>query len=277
MNCKQANQISLNDFLQKHNFKPKRKSGDTTFYFSPFRLEKEASFIVNSKNKWHDFGSGEHGDIIDFVMKWHNCDRSKALKFIDGSPISFSFHKQEFIENSSIKIRNVRPFVKHKALLDYLEYRAIKPLEAVKHELKEVWYTKDDKLYFGIAFENDLGGYELRNKFYKNCIGKKAITTRLNRSSTILVWEGWLDYISYLILNWSNQPEDHLILNSTSMHESAISILKKYKKVLVYLDNDQPGKDCFYKIIKEVPWIIDQSHTFYPFKDLNEFLINQKK
>ncbi len=275
MNCEQANKISLNDFLQKHNFKPVRKSRQTTSYYSPFRDEKEASFIVNSRNQWHDFGSGEHGDIIDFVMKWQNCDKSQALKFIDGLPISFSFHKQEFIENSNIKIRNVRPFVKHKALLDYLEYRAIKPLEAVKHELKEVWYTKDDKLYFGIAFENDLGGYELRNKFYKNCIGRKAITTRLNGSSTLLVWEGWLDYISYLILNWSNQLEDHLILNSTSMFEAAIPILKKYENVIAYLDNDQAGKECFNKIKTEISELIDRSHTYFPYKDLNGYLMKK--
>jgi len=277
MNCEQANKLSLNDFLQKHNFKPVRKSGQTTFYYSPFRNEKEASFIVNGKNEWHDFGSGDHGDIIDFVMKWQNCDKSQALKFIDGSPISFSFHRQKLIEDSDIKIRTVRNQVQHKALLSYLDYRALKPLELVKHEIKEVWYTKKSKLYFGIAFENDKGGYELRNKIFKNCIGGKAITTKLNDNRTIILFEGMLDYLSFIILRWNNKLEDYLILNSTSMYKAAIPILKKYEKVIAYLDNDTPGKKCFENIKKEVPWINDMSQTFRPYKDLNEFLMNQKK
>lgn len=273
MNCEQATKISLNDFLHKHNFKSKRKSGQTTFYYSPFRKEKEASFIVNSQNKWHDFGSGEHGDIIDFVMKWQNCDKSQALKFIDGSPISFSFHRQELIEGSDIKIRTVRNQVQHKALLSYLDYRALKPLELVKHEMKEVWYTKESKLYFGIAFENDLGGYEMRNRIYKNCIGKKSITTKLNGSKAIILVEGFIDYLSFALLCKNFKAYDYLILNSTSMLKSAIPILKKYEKVIAYLDNDDSGKDCFYEIKKEVPWIVDQSQGYYPLKDLNELLM----
>lgn len=273
MNCEQANKISIIEFLRKKNINPVKRTGRYTFFYSPFRSEKEPSFTVNNKNRWRDFGSGKHGTLVDLVMELQSCNESEALKFIANSSCSFSFKEQEFIEDSNIKIRNVRPYVKHKALLDYLEYRAIKPLDLVKHELKEVWYTKDDNLYFGIAFESDLGGFELRNRIYKNCIGRKAITTKLNGKPTILIWEGFLDYISYVLLSGDAKSEDHLILNSTSMYEDAIPILKKYEKVIAYLDNDNPGKDCFENIKKEVPWIVDRSHTFSPYKDLNEYLM----
>lgn len=282
MNSEQANKIPLDFILPKFGIYHVKKTSQFTKYFSPFREEKEPSFITNNKNKWHDFGSGDHGTLIDLIVLWKKCSVKEALVIINNTlgnstVDSFSFHKQEFIEDSIIKIRNVRPYVKHKALLDYLEYRAINPLEIVKHDLKEVWYTKDTKLYFGIAFENDKGGYELRNRIYKNCIGKKAITTKLKGSNTINLFEGFMDYASFIILSTNNNIEDFLILNSTSMYEAAIPILKKYKKVVAYLDNDKSGKNCFRKIKKAVPMMIDNSHTFLPYKDLNEYLVALRK
>ncbi|MFP4022994.1 MAG: toprim domain-containing protein [Thiohalospira sp.] len=277
MNCKQANEISIIEFLKKLNIYPVRQSGRYTFYFSPFRQETKPSFVVTNKNRWRDFGSGKGGTLVDFVMELQNCNESQALRFIVNTGCSFSFKEQNFIEESNIKIRNIRPFVKHKALLDYLKDRAIKPLESVKGELKEIWYTKDSKLFFGIAFENDQGGFEMRNKFYKNCIGRKAITTRLKGSQTIVLFEGFMDYLSYFILGWNSDSEDYLIMNSTSMLSETIPVVMKYKKVIAFLDNDDSGQKCFNKIKKEVPWIINQSKKIIPFKDLNEFLMNQKK
>ncbi len=277
MNCEQANKISIDDFLDKYNFKSIRRSGQKTFRYSPFRDEKEPSFITNKFNQWHDFGSGEHGTLVDFVMKWQNCSVKEALVFIDKSPSSFSFHKQNFIEESNIKIRNIRPYVKHKALLEYLEYRAIKPFDKIKGELKEVWYTNNSKLFFGIAFPNDIGGYEIRNRFYKNCIGKKGITSKLAGNNAISLFEGGLDYISFLLLNWNTENEDYLILNSTSMVKQAIPILKKYKKINTYLDNDKSGKDCFEQIKSEVSGIIDCSYRYAPYNDLNDYLKAMKE
>lgn len=276
MNCEQANKISIDDFLDKYNFKSIRRSGQKTFRYSPFRDEKEPSFITNKFNQWHDFGSGEHGTLVDFVMKWQNCSVKEALMFIDNSPSSFSFHKQEFIEDSNIKIRNIRPYIKHKALLDYLDLRAIKPFKKIKNEIKEIWYTNNSKLYFGIAFKNDLGGYEMRSPVYKNCLGKKGITTILKKSQEIVLFEGFTDYLSYIILGWNTDSEDYLILNSTSMVKQAIPIIKKYKKIITYLDNDQSGKDCFEQIESEVPGLIDRSNSFLPYKDLNEFLMHRE-
>lgn len=277
MNCNEANKISMNDFLRKHNLKYVRKSGQTTFYFSPFRNEKDPSFIVNGQNKWHDFGTGEHGDIIDFVMKWQNCNKSQALKFIGNTQCSFSFHEQEIIKESNIKIRHIKPIVKHKALLDYLESRAIKPFEKIKNEINEIWYTCDDRIYFGIGFKNDIGGYELRSLIYQGCIGKKVITTIINNANEIAVFEGFFDYLSFLILNWNTQPTDYLILNSINNFKQAILVLKKYTTIKAYLDNDDGGLKCLKDLEKVGFIIIDCSYKYRPYKDLNEYLINTKK
>jgi len=48
---------------------------------SPFRQERTPSFIVSpSKKIWHDFGTGEGGDVFEFVARMENISRFEALK-----------------------------------------------------------------------------------------------------------------------------------------------------------------------------------------------------
>ncbi len=50
---------------------------------SPFRQERTPSLIVSpSKKIWHDFGSGEGGDVFEFVARMENISRFEALKKI---------------------------------------------------------------------------------------------------------------------------------------------------------------------------------------------------
>lgn len=87
--------------------------------------------------------------------------------------------------------------------------------------------------FFAIGFENDVGGYETRNKFFKGCQKAKAITTIINGSNTLNLFEGFLDFLSYLMLKPENEKEDFVIINSTSLVEEAIELLPKYKMILL--------------------------------------------
>lgn len=60
---------------------PKKKTSKGSWYVSPFRKEKTASFYVSEKGI-HDFGSSEHYDIISFVVKYFNTDNYTALKIL---------------------------------------------------------------------------------------------------------------------------------------------------------------------------------------------------
>ncbi len=57
------------------------KTGKTDYYKSPFRSEKTPSFAVSDKGL-HDFGSGQHYDVIDFVGALYNMDPPEAAKKI---------------------------------------------------------------------------------------------------------------------------------------------------------------------------------------------------
>lgn len=60
---------------------PYKKTSKGSWYKSPFRNEKTASFYVSEKGI-HDFGSSEHYDIISFVVKYFNTDNYNALKIL---------------------------------------------------------------------------------------------------------------------------------------------------------------------------------------------------
>ncbi|MDX9694528.1 MAG: toprim domain-containing protein [Bacteroidales bacterium] len=276
MNCEQANKISIIEFLEKQGHKSLRETGKYTFFYSPFRSETKPSFVVTNKNRWRDYASKEGGTLVDLVMELNKCNQSDALKYIANTNCSFSFKEQNCIEGSVMSIKTFRPIVKHKALLDYIDYRQLKPFEKVKNEINEIWYTANSKIYFGLAFKNDKGGYEINSATrYKRCLGPKWITTKLKGANNILIFEAFIDYLSFKVLGWNTDNEDYLILNSVSNIDIALPVLKKYEEVTAYLDNDPPGKNCLEKIRNEIPRVIDRSSTYSLFKDLNEYLMNK--
>lgn len=59
-----------------------KKSGGNVFYKSPFRNEKTASFCVNNTKGFHDYGTGWHGDIINFVAELYNVKPIEAAEML---------------------------------------------------------------------------------------------------------------------------------------------------------------------------------------------------
>ena len=58
-----------------------KKSGTRFLGRCPFHSEKTPSFTVHPGQQFfHCFGCGEHGDVLSFVMKYHNLDFPAALK-----------------------------------------------------------------------------------------------------------------------------------------------------------------------------------------------------
>ncbi len=62
-----------------------RKQGREFAGLSPFNKEKTASFFVNDqKGFYHDFSSGKHGDIFDFVMETEGLPFPDAVERLAG-------------------------------------------------------------------------------------------------------------------------------------------------------------------------------------------------
>lgn len=62
MNIQEVKNIRIADYLQSLGYTPVKQQGNSLWYKSPLREEKDASFKVNTElNKWYDFGLGKGG------------------------------------------------------------------------------------------------------------------------------------------------------------------------------------------------------------------------
>src|SRR6516225_7977204 len=62
-----------------------KKAGREWKGLSPFQQEKTPSFYVNDqKGFYHDFSSGKHGNIFDFVMETEGCSFPEAVERLAG-------------------------------------------------------------------------------------------------------------------------------------------------------------------------------------------------
>ena len=289
METKYLNRISIKQYLAELNIHPVTDKGYYGMYYSPFREDHNASFKVDfSKNLWIDFGSNEGGTMIDLVMRLDNCTVKEAIRTLerkhdqlsvgtyqrDNVPTdSFSFHGER--ENQpAISILKVVPLT-NQALVDYLTERQ-NNIDIAKEHCKEVYYAVNGKSYFAIAFKNDSGGYELRNKYFKGCTSKD-ISISNNKAETCLVFEGFMDYLSYLTIKEQQQPLSNIVvLNSIANLFKAIDFIKSHPKVYTYLDNDEEGRKATHIINNICKSHIDKSSEYIKYKDLNEYLCERK-
>lgn len=280
MNCKKAKEIDLVSYLKNIGFFPKKTNINEVWFCSPFRSENSPSFKVDTaKNIWYDFGEGFGGTIIDFIMKYHNCSLKDSLNLLSNN--TFSFHQHKNLHEVEIKpkysIKKVGELT-NSFLIEYLKSRKIN-IEYAKRFLFQVHYSFDsEKEYYGIGFMNDFGGLEIRNKFFKGCLGKKSITTINNNSDIISLFESWSDFLSYLTLREVIPNENFIILNSTSLIQKVPELIKNYSKTKCFFDNDEAGskalKQLQNKVSKE---LIDCRIHYKNHNDLNDYLINYKK
>ena len=76
-------QIPIVDYLAQAGFEAKLTKGVNYWYCSPLRSELTPSFKVNAeRNQWYDFGTGDHGDIIDLVCALQHCSTAEAMRWL---------------------------------------------------------------------------------------------------------------------------------------------------------------------------------------------------
>ena len=169
-------------------------------------------------------------------------------------------------------LRKVRP-LKNTALTEYLTHRCIN-IDVALRQCVEVHYTIGDKIYYAIGFRNDAGGYELRNRYFKGTVAPKDITAFIIPTDECMIFEGFMDYLSYLTFKQQLQPElDTIVLNSTAHIDRAMNFLNRHHLIYSYLDNDPAGKKVLSEITSRHGNVRNLSTYFEPYKDLNEYLV----
>ena len=279
MEIQHIKQISITDYLQQQGYVPARVQGIHYWYYSPLRNERTPSFKVNTeRNQWYDFGSGEHGDIIDLVCALHRCAISEAIRLLSGAKQvayqGFSFGGEIKISERKLKILSAQP-LSNLNLLRYLAVRAI-PLSVAKAYCSEVLFQNMNRTYYAIGFANDALGWEIRNMYFKGCIAPKAITTIKRGIDRLQIFEGFMDFLSWQVLNPSS-TSDAIVLNSLVLLPRIQEKIKSYEQVESFLDNDDAGRKSFEVLKHFCPSIIDGSVRYRTHKDINEWLVAQSK
>ena len=224
MNCKQFNDIELEEVLASLGHLPTKKTEKEAWYLNPFSNEKQASFKLDiTLNQWYLFSEGIGGNNIDFIRKYFKCSISEALSWAREQNFS-SFHHQREISKPNYEILKVKE-IENLHLKKYLSQRGL--TEKVYPFIKEIHFKINNKNLYAVGFQNQSKGWELRNSFYKGCLGKKDITIIKNNSNKIYVFEGFFDALSFIEMK-QDFNADLLVLNSISMYKKSKEILMNY-------------------------------------------------
>ncbi len=289
--CKIANQIDLVNYLETLGHEPSKIKNQDYWYLSPFRNENTPSFKVNQKlNLWYDHGLGKGGNVVDFGIEYFRCTVSEFLQLLNGCSISFG--TSLFLTNENRQSSNQRTADKkkdnllgkiiivdvrtleNKFLMAYLHNRSISQ-EIARQHCKEVDFCLNNRKYTAIGFQNISGGYELRNENFKGSSSPKDITYIDNQAKTVVVFEGFFDYLSYKMMNEKsvNLQTNFLVLNSLSFFNKSLQLMEKHGRVDLYLDRDSGGVKCTHEALQRNSTIYtDQSFLYQQKKDLNEWL-----
>ena len=272
-------QIPIVAYLAQAGFEAKRIKGVNYWYCSPLRSELTPSFKVNAeRNQWYDFGTGDHGDIIDLVCALQHCStadamrRLAALKGVWLAP-SFSFGGTTTLRSQapSMELISVQA-VKHPKLLLYLTERGLQRSD-ISPFLSEVYYKVSGKCFFALGFPNDAGGWELRNPYFKGCFAPKAISTiKGTDSHKLQLFEGFMDFLSWRKLHPEGQA-DSIMLNSLTLLPKLIPTLHPYPIIESLLDHDEAGDQATKQLIDAGLPVKDTRACYAPYKDINEYLI----
>lgn len=292
MTIQEIKQIALADYLQSLGYTPVKQQGKNLWYKSPLRNETYASFKVNTElNQWYDFGIGKGGNIIALAAElYHSENVAYLLERIAERtpyirPASFSFGEQQS-SNPSFQGVQVGE-LSSSALIAYFQERGIN-IELAKRECKELHFENKGKSYFAIGFPNIAGGYELRNRYFKGCLAPKDITHIRHEGeprTACYLFEGFMDYLSFLTIRVNDHPEqprigeqDYMVLNSVTNLNKAEHLLRPYSRIGCFLDNDQAGRTAYENLQKMLgDRLRDMSRHYAGHKDLNDYLCHRNQ
>lgn len=278
------------DLLTRLGFQSVRRSGKELFYRSPLRdSDTTPSFFVNDQmDVWYDQGIGKGGNIIDFGLAfWPTLEFKDVLIKIQEicqakliikpeRPVKGRIHA---LKVPHYNIEEVKELGSNPAITAYLQQRGI--WAAAQDTVKEVYYFVEDekklkKHFFAAGWKNELGGWEVRNKYFKGCLGHKAVTNIPGSATALAMFEGYINYLS-----WRNEnpaaADTVMVLNSISLLDAAILRAKKFEQVNIFFDRDKGGHDASITVKNAIPHAVDQSAVYDSHNDYNDMLLAKLK
>lgn len=262
--------------------RPVKRAGSEYLYCSPLRdNDSSPSFSVNDQlGCWYDHGKGKGGNIIDFgLLYWPQMTFPEVLEKIADAvsivaePITpETRRKRSPIKEPHYKVLEIKELGANQVIEHYLQSRGV--WSPAQGRLKEVYYYVEDqqknrKNFFAAGWQNELGAWEVRNLHFKGCIGHKAISFIPGNTGSVCVFEGFLNYLSWL----TEEPfcdDSILVLNSLALLQSGISKAKSFAGISTYFDNDSAGRAATEAFKFALPQSVDHSWVYEGHNDYND-------
>ncbi len=290
--------VSILSFMAKLGHQPLGQAAGGNYYFlSPLREEKTPSFVVSEpKNVWADYGEtprpGQRvagGDILDLVMRLtgHPLPVARLTlrawstdlpDFVPARPagVTITEGPRTFTDVRTEKLS-------WPPLIQYLTSRGInwslvQRSEQTLATLQQIFYRVEGqtrpKPYFGLGWKT-AEGWEVRNPRFQGTIGGKGLTWLNGAEPGVMVFEGFMDYLSALTYYKKSFFRSRvLILNSASLLSLALPELLEAPVVHWFGDNDAAGLKALDYLRQQLPAGRVQAHNdlYRGFKDFNDFL-----
>jgi hypothetical protein len=234
---------------------------------------------------------GKGGNIIDFArLYWKDASFKETLEKIesvcnlkiDAADIQFPTPRPRIrmaIKLPNYKIKEVKLFGITEGINAYLKSRGV--FDVAAGNMQEVhYYVENEKKvrkdYFAAAWKNETGGWEVRNKYFKGCLGKKGVTFVPGDPKLLTVFEGYMNYLSFL-KDKPNSKASALVLNSLALLDKGIRLAKAFPEIDLYLDRDKSGYTALSTWMKALPYSVDRSVAYQGYNDYNDRIIADMK
>lgn len=281
LNFSESKKIPITEYLARLGFEPAKVRGNDYWYRSPFRSEKDPSFKVNARlNLWYDHGLGEGGTILDLGAKINSCSVVEFLAKLESDrfdPATFRFQRRSEPAEENKLIVTAVSHLNDPSLIGYLSERGISKEIADQYCL-EAEFKIGQKQYRAVAFQNESGGFELRNSWFKGSSSPKDVAFYDSDNPNLCVLEGFIDFLSLKQFGKNGfhgtECSNFLILNSLSFLSRNIDRLKHHETVSLFLDNDAAGRQAKMRIASAGISYKDESDLYKSFKDVNEYLVS---
>lgn len=273
-------QGSLVDLLSRLGFQPVPRRGREKMYYSMLRKDdSNPSFSVNDDiGVWFDHGLGKGGNIIDFgLLYWKHLDFNDVVKKIQQVCSLEPGETRVIRPRKAVKIpqhivEQVKPLGTHPAITEYLKGRGV--FDVAKKYLNEVYYFVEDdknvrKRYFAAGWQNENKSWEVRNRYFKGCMGHKGITFIPGHPKKAVVFEGFLNFLSWRLEN-PDADNSVIVLNSLTLLQQGINKSKAFSCLDIYFDRDKAGESATNDFLRALPYATDRSKLYDGFNDYND-------
>lgn len=276
---------SLAGLLARLGYEPVKRVRNEQLYLSMLRdSDTTPSFSVNDKQgTWYDFGEGKGGNIIDFGLRyWPGIPFNEVLEKIvttGGGIIPAAYRGQlKFKKEPNYEILDVKDLGNNAAIMSYLESRGIAGV--AEGRLKEIYYyvENEDKKrnkFFAAGWQNEQGAWEIRNLYFKGCLGHKAISFIPDSEKKLSVFEGFFNYLSWLTDN-PFASNSAVVLNSISLLQAGLEKAQHFPDISLYLDNDPSGRQAAVDFMAAIPWAKDCAGIYTGYNDYNDLIVAER-